>query len=313
MTNKKTLREFNFEESQLLIKCETTITAALRDKDQLLEVGFTNDKRLAFQAQLDALKLVSTDEFMLGQQIARTQDKETARQAVEKSLRTILTIAGSFYGVASGKFKQFGSANIGRLNDDQLLRYSRNAATTATALLAELQPEGVTPAMITALNTKITTFDTAINSQITAVRQRDIITEERTTKANELYHTLAKICTLGKNIWYGINEAKYNDYIIYNTPSGGPSKALNPDFTGILAGTVTDSQTNAAIAAAALALNGTQITATSDEYGEFSMDNIPQGTYTLTVTAATYQPFTRSNILINADEQTEVTVKMGKG
>ena len=166
--------------------------------------------------------------------------------------------------------------------------------------------------MITALNTKITTFDTALNNQITAIRQRDITTEERTTKANEVYRTLAKICTLGKNIWYGVNEAKYNDYVIYDTTSGDASKAINPEFTGILAGTVADNQTNAPIAAAALALNGTQLTAISDEYGEFSIDNIPQGTYTLNATATGYQPATKPNIIIKADEQTDVTVKMGK-
>ncbi len=312
MANKKNQREFGLDDSELLIKCESTIVVALRDKDQLLEVGFTNDKRLAFQAQLDALKLVSTDDFMLGQQITRTQEKDNARLAVEKSLRTILTIAGSFYGTNSGKFRQFGTANIGRLSDDHLMRYARNALSTATALLTELQPEGVTPAMLTALTTKITAFDTAINNQITAIRQRDIITEERTNKANELYRTLAKVCTFGKNIWYGVNEAKYNDYIIYDSPSGDSSKALKPDFTGILAGTVADNQTNAPISAAALGLNGTQFTATSDEYGEFSIDNIPQGAYTLNITAAGYQPATKLNIIIKADEQAEVSVKMGK-
>ena len=312
MANKKNQREFALDDSELFIKCESTIIVALRDKDQLLEMGFTNDKRLAFQAQLDVLKLVSTDDFMLGQQMARTEEKDAARQVVEKSLRSILTIAANFYGADSGKYRQFGVANIGRLSDDHLMRYARNAATTATALLAELQPEGVTTAMITTLNTKVTAFDTAINNQITAVRQRDLITEERILKANELYHTLAKICTLGKNIWYGVNEAKYNDYLIYDAPSSNTTKTLNPDFTGILAGTVADSQTNAPIAAATLALNGTQLTVTSDEYGEFSLDNIPQGAYTLNVTAAGYQPVIRTNIVIKADEQTEVNVKMGK-
>ncbi len=312
MAKNRKSREFAFEESELLIKCESTIAVALRDKDQLLEVGFTNDKRLAFQAQLDVCKLIATDTFMLGIQATRTQEKEAARHAVEKSLRTILAIAVNLYGADSAKYRQFGGGNISQLSDVQLIQNARSAAGTATYLLAELQPEGVTPAMITALTTKVTTFDTAIATQVAAIRQRDLITDERTTKANELYRTLVKVCTLGKNIWYGVNEAKYNDYIIYDAPSGDSSKALNPDFTGILAGTVADNQTSAAIAGAALVLNGTQLSATSDEYGEFSLDNIPQGTYTLNVTAAGYQPVVRTNIVIKADEQAEVSVRMGK-
>jgi hypothetical protein len=46
--------------------------------------------------------------------------------------------------------------------------------------------------------------------------------------------------------------------------------------------------------------------------GEFSIDNIPQGTYTLNATASGYQPATKPNIIIKADEQTDVSVKMGK-
>ncbi len=310
MANKKNLRQFNFDEGKLLIKCESTLDVALRDKDQLLQIGFTNDKRLVFQSQLDAFKLIPSDVFMLGQKTFCTQQKDAARLAVEKNLRTIITIVGKFFGTTSGKYKQLGGGNIALLTDEQLLRYSRNASKTATSLLEELEPEGVTPAMIAALNAKNITFDTAINNQIMAIRQRDLITEERITKANELYRTLAKICTFGKNIWYSVNEAKYNDYIIYDAPAKNKSKAINPDFTGILAGAITCNQTNAPIAAAALAIQGTQLNAISDEYGEFSIDNIPQGKYTLIVTAAGYKPFTRLNIIIKADEQAEVNVRM---
>ncbi len=312
MAKRKISREFNLEYSDLLIKCESTIAAALRDKDDLVSMGFTNDKRLQFQAQLDAFKLISTDDFMMGQQIFRTQEKDNARLAVEKSLRIILTIAENTFGANSGKYKQFGGANLTVLTDDNLVRYSVNVATTATALLPELQPEGVTPEIIDTLRAKTLTLDQAINTKIAAIRQREIATEDRTDKGNELYHTLNKLCNIGKTLWYDINEAKYNDYIIYDAPTNNTTKALNPDFAGILAGLVSDNQTNAPIAAATLALNGAKLTATSDEYGEFSMDNIPQGTYTLTVTAATYQPFTHTNIVIKADEQTDVNVKMGK-
>jgi len=46
--------------------------------------------------------------------------------------------------------------------------------------------------------------------------------------------------------------------------------------------------------------------------GEFRINNIPQGAYTLYATAAGYQPATTTNITIKADEQTNVMVKMGK-
>jgi len=45
---------------------------------------------------------------------------------------------------------------------------------------------------------------------------------------------------------------------------------------------------------------------------EFSIDTIPQGTYTFNATAAGYQPATNTVIINKADEQTDVSVRMGK-
>ena len=33
---------------------------------------------------------------------------------------------------------------------------------------------------------------------------------------------MSKISEIGKEIWEGVNEAKYNDYLIYDTPTGQP-------------------------------------------------------------------------------------------
>ena len=214
MSNKKNLREFNFEESILVLKCESALVCAVRDYEQLAEMGYTSEKREALGSVLDAFKQIATDDFMLGRQITKTQEKEAARQALEKSLRSIFTIAENVFGADTGKYKQFGNTNLTRQTDDQLLRTAANAASTANALLSELQPEGVTPDIITALNIRITTLDSAIDAKITATREREILTGERIQKANELYRLLVRLCNIGKNIWYGVNQAKYNDYII---------------------------------------------------------------------------------------------------
>jgi len=42
------------------------------------------------------------------------------------------------------------------------------------------------------------------------------------------------------------------------------------------------------------------------------MDKIPQGISMLILTVGGYQPFSHTNIVIKADEQTDVSVRMGK-
>jgi len=42
------------------------------------------------------------------------------------------------------------------------------------------------------------------------------------------------------------------------------------------------------------------------------MDKIPQGILNLILNVDRYQPFPHNNIVIKADEQTDVSVRMGK-
>ena len=54
-----------------------------------------------------------------------------------------------------------------------------------------------------------------------------IATEKRVEELNALYALVIKYAGIGQDIFYEENEAKYNDYVIYDTPSGLPPE--NPD------------------------------------------------------------------------------------
>jgi len=46
---------------------------------------------------------------------------------------------------------------------------------------------------------------------------------------NALFDTMTKYCSYGQRKFFALNEAKYNDYIIYNTPSGLNEDPPAPD------------------------------------------------------------------------------------
>lgn len=57
-------------------------------------------------------------------------------------------------------------------------------------------------------------------------------TEERIELSNKLYSYVVKYTNFGKLIWEYTSEARYNDYIIYSTPSAGtltPPENFNYD------------------------------------------------------------------------------------
>jgi len=309
MANKKLSKEYDLGEGIFKTKCDTTVDLMIRDKVEFLSRGWDDEKRAAFAKHIKDYFDMQSDAFYEGEKISCTQAKDASRITLERPLRTLLNMAENKFGVNSGMYKQYGGG-ISKLNDNQLVHYARNAAKTAVSHLAELASEGLTQQMITDITTFNEEFDKAIDKQIEAIRNRENITFERVVAGNALYRELVKVCNTGKSIWYGINEAKYNDYIIYDTPGGKASG--EGSGTGILSGMVTDAATNVALASANISLAGTQIAATTDSEGEFNIDNIPAGIYTLSITANGYQPWSMGNIEIKDEEQTEVEVKMVK-
>ncbi|HLG34830.1 MAG TPA: hypothetical protein VI757_08125, partial [Bacteroidia bacterium] len=82
---------------------------------------------------------------------------------------------------------------------------------------AALSSEGLTALILGNLSTGITTTDTAITTKQQRVSERDAAVTERVTLGNTLYAELVKLADTGKHIWEDVNEAKYNDYVIYQT------------------------------------------------------------------------------------------------
>ena len=83
---------------------------------------------------------------------------------------------------------------------------------------------GLNNAHIKELKALATGFDDAMEAQSDATADREIGTMERTSIANEIYAEISRGCDTGKGIWKEANEAKYNDYIIYNTPGAKPEE-----------------------------------------------------------------------------------------
>lgn len=55
------------------------------------------------------------------------------------------------------------------------------------------------------------------------IGERDILQEDRVEDGNEIYSLLIKYTQTGQDIWETSDVAKYNDYVVYNTPSGEES------------------------------------------------------------------------------------------
>ena len=80
----------------------------------------------------------------------------------------------------------------------------------------------LTAAILAAHDTLLGEFSDALEEQSDETADRDKKQQIRVEAGNALYAQVVKYCNYGQRQYFATDEAKYNDYIVYNTPSGTP-------------------------------------------------------------------------------------------
>ncbi len=221
-------REFKLADAFLKQKADEFINLIDRDILEFTDRGYNPTKKTEFTNARDAVDNFPSDEQLEAIKIEFTAQKDAARNALAKTMRTILNMAQNVFGLASAKYKEFGGSDLARQSDAELVRNARIMTVTADKYLTELASEGLTADKITTLSNQRDILDIAIDAQAKGISDRDVATEDRVEILNILYRLVMKYAGIGQDIFYETDEAKYNDYVIYNTPSGQPDELPTP-------------------------------------------------------------------------------------
>ena len=221
-------REYTFPDAVLKQKADEFINLIDRDIAEFTDRGYNPTKKTEFTNARDAVDNFPSDEQLEAIKIEFTAQKDAARNALAKTMRTILNMAQNVFGLASAKYKEFGASDLSRQSDAELVRNARIMTVTADKYLTELASEGLTADKITTLSNQRDILDIAIDAQAKGISDRDLATEDRVEILNILYRLVIKYAGIGQDIFYETDEAKYNDYVIYNTPSGQPEELPTP-------------------------------------------------------------------------------------
>ncbi|WP_299576850.1 hypothetical protein [uncultured Sunxiuqinia sp.] len=225
MRKKTVTVKFKIALSALYTLAMTKVGFMLRDLVEFIKYGVTEEKLNAFKGLLTDYANIPTDDELVGVQVGATQEKDEAAIQLRDAVSEIMQRVENKFGAQSGNYRKFGVSAVSDLDGGKLSYVARRVHRVATAMLPQLESEGLTPEILAELNTRIDTYEQALSKQEDAIADRDIATEDRVEKANEIYALLVKYCNTGKKIWEDTNEAKYNDYIIYDTPTGKPKDA----------------------------------------------------------------------------------------
>ena len=235
MKKDESLRQYGFSDGTLKQYTDQAVLFATRDSAEFGLRGYSATRLAAIQQSSNDFGNVTSDEEMLALQMMCTETKDQKRDVLEEQLRTILSMATNAFGAKGIQLRRFGDANLSKQTDNDLIRTARVCIKTATEYAVELSAEGLTPAFITAATAQVQSFDDAIDAQQLAISDREIVKETRIEAGNTLYNELLKLTNTGKSIFRTTNEAKYNDYIIYDSTGaktdGIGAKTADPTIT----------------------------------------------------------------------------------
>lgn len=211
---------FRFPYGYLKQLADKTLLQIDRDKTEFQDKGYSGAKKSQFEEAIERFADFPTDEQLESAKIEMTQFKDSVRTEFESSARSFYLAAKNTFGTDSAKYRAFGNADLSSQKDADLVRNGKNIVAAANKYLKDLAVEGITAKKITDFEDLRNKFDNALDLQVEQINERDNATEERATLANQLYALVVKYSDTGKDIWANKSEARYNDYVIYNTPSG---------------------------------------------------------------------------------------------
>ncbi len=199
---------------------------SLYEKDfSVLETyGINETFKEAVETKIEELSNIGSDPEYQGEAMDFCEIKDKNADDVRVMIRTIMSRVENVFKPGSGKWKRFDTKGLSQMNDHLLARCGFRVVRICNVYLSQLTPKGITPAMLTELNDLTTQFYKSWDDFHDAECNRVCMTTERLTLGNELYDLITEMYGYGKDYWYTRNEARYKNYIIYDTPSGKPDK-----------------------------------------------------------------------------------------
>lgn len=225
--NQEQKRLYTIADASLKQLADDLKDSIVRDKTDFETRGLTNAKLQDFQNLIDAFDQTSTDEELRGNITTQVEAKDALAKTIKQEVSAIRSRVINKYGQSSGKYNSFGFGELANLSDDDLYRTTKRVVRVATSLLTNLASEGLTTTILDNLTLLATNLDNAIDAVGQAEEKRDLETQDRVQKGNNLYTEMVKLAGTGKSLYEFSNEAKYNDYVLVEVTS--QKEETNPE------------------------------------------------------------------------------------
>lgn len=224
---KESKRDYHMTNGELMMLASNLVVFMTRDKLSFEPRGVSLQDITDFETLGNAFEAFPMDEEYKGLITIEVDTKNILRSTLTNQIQTVSGYFEQEWSTDSGQYKRLGIKDIQHKSDSSFLVKSRAVVRIAGEYLSTLSLIGLTQSILDILESNAQLFEDKLNSIAENRALRDVMAKERTDKGNELYSFVKKYSTIGKLIWENVDEAKYNDYIIYHRPPYLPSKVQN--------------------------------------------------------------------------------------
>lgn len=224
---KEAKRKYSLSFADLAMFVSNLVSSMNRDSAEFAGRGVDSTDITALEALGNSFEVFPTDDFYVGAIQIEVDAKNALRISSQLMIQAISGYFEQKWGLNSGEYKQLRIHNLQKMSDNNFLVAARAVVSVATLYIAELTPIGLMQAEVDDLETEAQLFEDKLNAVADKKKLRDDKARERVELANNMYEYVATYCKIGKLLWENVNEAKYNDYIIYKKPQSSLSKPQN--------------------------------------------------------------------------------------
>ena len=217
--------------------------------------------------------------------------------------------------IISGKINLY-YADLHRIGGDKLIDTCNEVHTLATTLGPKLTDYFVVPATLIGFKSQITGFSELNSAPRMDITARASINKEISKLISEIRELLSEKMDKSMNTIKNTETeffAAYTGARVIVDRLGKRRKTKSTDeTTGMLSGTITDTETGEPLPDVIVQLEGIAEATTTDEDGTFIFDGVSVGLHNITCTLELYKSLTLTGIEVKAGEETETEGSMEK-
>jgi RNA-binding protein YhbY len=220
MKKKEVVRAYNFSDGKLVTTTNEKIAFIRRDAAEFIGYGITSAMVDELETQTNHFSETTTDVELVGDQTEVTKAKDAIADKLQEVIRSVMSRVVLKYPVESAKYRKFGTEALSHQSDAELMVIAARVYRVGNLMLADLAANGLTAGMLEDVKNQRGALEHELIDMKLKIADRDIEQEIRVEAGNAIYATLIKYTNTGQSIWETSNVAKYNDYVVYNTPTG---------------------------------------------------------------------------------------------